>query len=270
MPEGIFCVEIRRKLVKCVHFSNIIALFGTFWDFTYNRKLCKYNIVINLLLGGKMMKKFLCSVVPMLFVFLMLSNVAFASEVDEKEVNSINEVEVSIFDESNDDVTINILSNEEAIVRVAELTGKTVEEVKEEHPELIKGLSNGISLMSTTNCHWVETQVTQNVTSSYKPKLAVIAEACSAGGSFVWLNPDKKPFYIGMIQDSQIFSGDIEVEIKANGFNYLINGRFGKDGTLSHSAITGLNTVFTAQYTVNYTSSIFTPWYTGVLWQRVL
>jgi hypothetical protein len=196
-------------------------------------------------------KKLLFSVLPTFFIVLLFSNNALAAKSDE-ELNKIRK--------SGKDYTVE-LTYDQAVKRAAELSGKSVEEIKEENPQTF-------STMAAT-CSWVETLTTLNVTSSYKPKLSVIVSACR-DGSFGWVQTNVKPLYQGIVADSKKFDGDVQVDLESSGFYYVVNGRFYNNGTVTHTGTTGANTVWTATYSVSYSSDFYASYYSGLKWRTVV
>jgi len=158
------------------------------------------------------------------------------------------------------------ISEEQAVERVAELTGKTEEEVREDNAKELSGDGEVNALAAT--CGWMETLTTVTVTDSYKPKLSVIVKACR-DGSFGWLQTTTKPFYQGMVADSKKFEGDVRVELQSSGFYYLVNGRYYNNGTVTHTGTTGANTVWTATYSVSSSSNFYKSVYTGLKYRKV-
>lgn len=201
------------------------------------------------------MKKILL-VIPVLLVLLASNGSALASESKVKKVDNLE-----------DEYQIE-LTYEEAMQRVSELSGEPVEKVKERYQKENQK-KNSLSLMATTssNCHWIETSTNIPVTSSYQPNLSAVLEGCR-NGSFGWLTT-KKPFYVGMIADNKKFDGDIRVEVKGSGFNYLINGSFHNRGTMTHQGTTGVNAVWTTTYAVSSSSDFYKSYYSGLKWRSV-
>lgn len=69
------------------------------------------------------------------------------------------------------------LTYEQALERAAEVSGKSIEELKIQHPPN--------SFRTTAACGWMETATTLTV-KSYRPQLIVIVETCRHG-SFGWV-----------------------------------------------------------------------------------
>jgi hypothetical protein len=204
------------------------------------------------------MKKLLLSIFSAFFIVFLLNNDASAATMTDEELKKLRE--------SGEDYTVE-LTYEQAVKRAAELSGKSVEQIKKENPQLTQN-----RFMATTSsgtvCSWMETFTTLNVTSSYKPKLSVILKGCRSGG-IGWVDTNTEPLYIGIVSDSKGFKGDVEVDLEPTGFYYVINGKFYHDSETTHQGTTGANTVWTATYTVSTTSSFYASYYSGLKWRSV-
>ncbi|WP_027410379.1 hypothetical protein [Anoxybacteroides tepidamans] len=210
------------------------------------------------------MKKLLLSVLPAFFIALLLSNNALAATKSDAELDKIRK--------SGNDYTVD-LTYEQAVKRAAELSGKSVDEIKKENPQpnSTKAATNASITSATTSatCGWVETLTTLSVSSTYKPKLSVILSACR-DGSFGWVQTNVKPMYQGIVADSKKFDGDVQVDLESTGFYYVVNGRFYNNGTVTHTGTTGANTVWTATYSVSYSSDFYKSYYSGLKWRAVV
>lgn len=185
---------------------------------------------------------------------------------DNNDVLNSNELEA--IRNSEEEYTIP-LTYEQAVERTAEMTNKTITEVKGENPEK----SNVRMLASTAAasgnvCGWQETSTNVTVKSSTQ-KLIVILKSCR-NGSFGWIEKKKKP----MLQEfkasgGKSFAGTIKVDLNDNGFYYVANGNFYNGTTVTHSRTTGVTTVFTATYNVAATSNHYASIYTGLKWRKV-
>ena len=153
----------------------------------------------------------------------------------------------------NGDYTLE-LTYEQALERAAEVSGKSIEELKKQNPSAqVKAHPPG--------CGWMETSTTLTV-KTYKPKLIVIVEACR-NGSFGWIT-DKEPLLQEFRASTKKFEGSIKVDLNSTGFEYVVNGVFYEYGTVTHTGTTGANSVFTATYAVSSANNMYGSLYTGL------
>lgn len=199
-----------------------------------------------------------------IFVFQLIFSGAIV-EAEENQENSTQVIDGTSLSKSeldsirkNEDYAIE-LTYEQALERAAEVSGKSVEALKE--PE---GLYD---LKTAAACGWMETATTLTV-KSYNPKLIVIVEACR-DGSFGWIT-SKKPLLQEFQAGSKKFDGTIKVDLDNTGFTYVVNGTFYNHGTVTHTGTTGANAVFTATYTVSSASNYYGNIYTGIKYKRII
>lgn len=133
------------------------------------------------------------------------------------------------------------LTYEQALERAAEVSGKSINELKAQ--------DNSSKLRShPAGCGWMETSTTHTV-KSYKPQLIVIVEACR-NGSFGWIT-EKQPLLQEFKAGDKKFEGSIKVDLNSVGYEYVVNGTFYDYGTVTHTGTTGATSVFTATYSVS-------------------
>ncbi|PDM40139.1 hypothetical protein [Geobacillus sp. LYN3] len=170
---------------------------------------------------------------------------------------------------SNEDYDIE-LTYEQAVKRTAELTGKSIDQIKKEYPNTESSYlkkSNGVAVAAASTCNWHETSTTHTV-KSYNAKLIVIVKACR-DGSFGWVDTNAKPMLQEFQAGSKYFQGTIQVDLESTGYYYVVNGSFYNNTTVTHTGTTGANTVWTATYAVSSTSNYYGSLYTGVKWKQV-
>ena len=198
------------------------------------------------------MKKLLMFLVPAVFFVLFGESASAATDEElEKLRNSGQDYEVE-------------LTYDQVVERTAEITGKSVEEVKK---EIAPPAFQTMALADV--CGWKEIATTLTIPGkSYQPTLIVIPRACR-NGSFGWIDTNTKPHLVGMKADGKKFDGQIEVRLTASNFSYVINGSWYNHGTVSHQGTTGLSAVWTATYSVSQSSNHYADWYSGVKYRQV-
>lgn len=147
------------------------------------------------------------------------------------------------------------LTYEQALERTAEVSGKSIEELRKENPSDTKMRAH------PTGCGWMETSTTLTV-KSYKPQLIVVVEACR-NGSAKWVT-NKQPLLQEFKADTKKFEGSIKVDLNSTGYEYIVNGVFYNSGTITHTGTTGANAVWTATYSVSTSDSRYGEIYTGL------
>ena len=188
------------------------------------------------------MYSFIFSICSIFFLF-SVSDKAFASNV------TISDEELEILRNSGEEYSV-IVSEEQAIKNIAELTGKTKDQVRFE-----QNSQNKFGVMSTAACNEKTETSTIVPVKSYNMTLLVYLDICR-NGSFTYIDTNKKPAYVGIKASTKVFSGDVVVELKGNGFDYLVNGHVYDTGTTSHSGTTGLTLpVWSTTYTVGTASN---------------
>lgn len=173
------------------------------------------------------------------------------------------------------------LTYDQAVERTSEITGDTIEKIKKENPDTctqdLKYGSRSVNLLALGddmeaeakgNCTWNETSTTHTV-KSHNAKLIVIVRACREG-SFGWIQVNKKPMLQEFKASSKSFKGTVEVDLELDGYNYVANGKFYNNTSVSHTGTTGSNSIFTATYGVTSTSDVYGALYTGVKWKQVV
>lgn len=210
------------------------------------------------------MKKILLSLLILVSIFAFQltfsGTIAEAQESSNSEIidgTSLSESELeSIRD--NEEYMIELTYNQ-ALERAAEVSGKSIEELKIQHPPY--------SFRNPAACGWLETATTLSVR-SYRPQLIVIVETCRHG-SFGWVTK-KQPFLQEFKAGSKKFDGTLKVDLDNTGYTYVVNGSFYDHGTVSHTGTTGIDAIFTATYAVSYASNWYGSLYTGLQYKRVI
>ncbi|RIW27285.1 hypothetical protein D3H55_23175 [Bacillus salacetis] len=205
------------------------------------------------------MKKLLMFLAPAFF-FVLFGGSADAATNQELEQlrNSGQDYEVE-------------LTYDQVVERTAELTGKSIEEVKKETPApTFKAMSAKTmsATASSSNCGWYEVATSLNIGKSYKPTLIVIPSTCRSG-SFGWIQEEVQPHLVGMKADGKKFEGQIEVRLQPSRFSYVVNGSWYNHGTVTHGGTTGASALWTATYSVSSSSSHYADWYSGVRYRQV-
>ena len=177
---------------------------------------------------------------------------------------------------SGKDYTVE-LTYEQAIERAAEISGKSIEKLKKENPNTCPSIAktsnkteksiNGYATTAST-CSWLE-KTTSHTVKSWTAKLIVMPQVCR-DGSFGWVNTSKKPLLQEFKASTKNFSGTIKVDLRDNGYYYVVNGKFYEDTTVTHNGTTGANAIWTATYSVSSTSNVYGSLYTGLKWHKVV
>lgn len=228
------------------------------------------------------MKKYLSVLlfaVLALSIFVPTSNQVHAEEnnkvkefvelTDDKPFVPMTDKQLNEIRNSNQDYHVE-LTYEQAVERTAELTGKSIEQVKKENPNAEPEHLGEYHAMATTSssCTWHETSTTHTV-KSYNARLIVIVKACR-DGSFGWVDTNTKPMLQEFQAGSKYFKGTIQVDLEPTGYYYVVNGSFYNNTSVTHTGTTGANTVWTATYSVSSTSSYYGSLYTGVRWKAII
>ncbi|PPA70155.1 hypothetical protein [Jeotgalibacillus proteolyticus] len=175
------------------------------------------------------------------------------SPLSEKELKTIRNSKIDYAIE---------LTHEQALIRAAEISGKSIKQLKREcrAPDKIVSLA--------TSCSWVEKKLTLSV-NSYSVPLIVIVKLCR-NGSLGWINTLQKPLLLELSARDKLFSGVIEVDLVANGFCYLVNGHlYLKENVVGTGALEAAS-ASTAAYSVSETSDYIGECYTGSKWVKLL
>ncbi|MGJ7036037.1 hypothetical protein HNQ84_002089 [Anoxybacillus eryuanensis] len=191
-------------------------------------------------------------------------------ELKESDVfTPMTDEELDKIRDSDEDYHVE-LTYEQAVERTAEITGKSVEQVMKENPNVEAEFIDKQHVMkiASSTCTWHETSTTHKVY-SYNAKLIVIVKACR-DGSFGWVDVNTKPMLQEFQAGSKYFQGTIQVDLEPTGYYYVINGSFYNNTTVTHTGTTGANTIWTATYTVSTTSNYYGSLYTGVQWKAVI
>ncbi|MFJ7837967.1 hypothetical protein ACIQXG_00735 [Lysinibacillus sphaericus] len=211
------------------------------------------------------MKKILLSLLILVSIFAFQLTFSGTIAEAQESSNSIEIIDGTSLSESelesirdNEEYMIELTYNQ-ALERAAEVSGKSIEELKIQHPPY--------SFRNPAACGWLETATTLSVR-SYRPQLIVIVETCRHG-SFGWVTK-KQPFLQEFKAGSKKFDGTIKVDLDNTGYTYVVNGSFYDHGTVSHTGTTGIDAIFTATYAVSYASNWYGSLYTGLQYRRVI
>ena len=213
----------------------------------------------------------------LLFTFFLTSLFLIVSSNTEANAASTDE-ELETIRESNEEYVLE-LTYEQAMKRIAELSGKTIEQVKLENPKALSNLptsnikapTSNIMATSSNICGKVETSTSVKAKNkSHTVNLIVIVDACR-NGSFQFIDNTKIPSYVGIVGNGKIFSGDAAIISMSNtGFTYLVNGYLYDHATVSHAGTTGIAALWTTTYTVTTASNYYDDIYTGKKFRQLL
>ncbi|MDQ7092164.1 hypothetical protein REC12_00990 [Desulfosporosinus sp. PR] len=170
--------------------------------------------------------------------------------------------------------SITYLTYDQAMERIAQLSNKSVESVKAEHPSTEKitvpksQLGNVKETNLTTSAmQYAEIKQAFSVAWNYSPSVDIIVQEYR-DGSFGWLGNiqyagiDRN--YLGTVKQ---FSGDMKAWVDENyqqGIYYIVNGDFYDTGTTTISSTVGAGTpVVNVNFNISYATNYFKYCNTG-------
>ncbi|MCR8979197.1 hypothetical protein [Brevibacillus laterosporus] len=179
-----------------------------------------------------------------LFLSMILSLMCFAGFASAEEAPVDNKAEKK--------VSVEEITYEEAMKRIAKYSERTLEEVMEEEAKLQK--ESTLLAASSKITGWREYRTKLEVKKSWTPDLVVIART-NTSGSAKWIDSIR---YASIDREyngiSKGFSGKIEawIDDRQVGIDYLVDGDFFNNGSTTLTGQAGVDTgIFSATFGVS-------------------
>ncbi|MBO1628543.1 hypothetical protein [Bacillus arachidis] len=160
--------------------------------------------------------------------------------------------------------TFEELTYEEAMERIANYSGLSIQEVK---------LKNPNNLQTLGTCGYGEARTQLDVSTFYQPYLVVVVDKCR-DGSFGWIGNIN---YANLLRQdawgrTKVFSGDVKAwNNDQRGIEYLVNGDFFDYGNMVETYSSGANTTaFSIGYSVSQQRDHFKYWYSGYKYFKIV
>lgn len=212
-----------------------------------------------------------CKACSLLLVAVLLLNfgASFAGATSGSESGIINVLnkpgkKVQMVDGNGNKTVYEKLSQDEAMKRIAKLSGRTLNMVTAEENKTRNASYAVTDYIQVTKYLYVHT--------FYTPKLQTIVSV-TRDGSFGQVNSIR---YMGLDRSyplgSKEFKGDVQGWVSSNkqGINYIVNGDFYNNGTTTQGGSIGINSpAFSVSYGVSSASNLFKYYNSGYSYMSI-